>query len=189
VGIAGVSAEVVARFYGEQYAPGVGALKILALATIFVFLNYPIGALFNACDRQKMNVVLYGATMCVNAILNFILIPRYAYVGAACAFFASHAILFGASFLLARRITDYSFFTFFTHAAKVIVSAIAMLAVVFVLKTRIDVFVVIAISAIVYFAVLYVLRGFSEDQINFLRKLFIRGKDSGNVSSNDVGKI
>jgi O-antigen/teichoic acid export membrane protein len=174
IGIAGVSREIVLKFYGAQYLPGVEALKILAMATIFVFLNYPIGALFNACDRQKLNAALYGMTMCVNAILNFILIPRYEYLGAAIAFLASHSALFIVSLIFARRIVTYSARQFAAQTLKVVLSCFVMLFAIWVLTPMMNIFVVIGCAVIIYFVALFLLRGFQDDQIEFLRKIFKR---------------
>ncbi|MFH0815121.1 MAG: flippase [Candidatus Falkowbacteria bacterium] len=174
IGIAGISGEIIFKFYGAEYLPGVEALKILGIAMIFVFLNYPIGALLNACDRQKLNVSLYGATMCVNAALNFLLIPKFSYVGAAIAFLISHGLLFVVNLYFARQIINYSGARLFKILFKTVLSGLVMLACVLMLKTRINIFIVIAIAAPVYLIVLYLIRGFGKEQIKFFKEIFSR---------------
>lgn len=172
IGIAGISREIILKFYGAEYLPGVEALKILGIAMIFVFLNYPIGALLNACDRQKLNVCLYGVTMCVNAGLNFLLIPKFSYLGAAIAFLISHSLLFFVNLFFARELVNYSGGRLAKTLFKTVLSGLAMLAVVLTLKTKINILVVIAIAAPIYLIVLYLIRGFGKEQIKFFKEIF-----------------
>ncbi|MDO8261454.1 MAG: flippase, partial [Candidatus Magasanikbacteria bacterium] len=58
------------------------SLQIIMVALIFVFINFPIGSLLNACDRQKTNTNNMGIALLVSIILNLILIPKYQEVGA-----------------------------------------------------------------------------------------------------------
>ncbi|MBI5254749.1 flippase [Candidatus Falkowbacteria bacterium] len=174
IGIAGISGEIILKFYGAEYLPGVEALKILGIAMIFVFLNYPIGALLNACDKQKLNVSLYGATMCVNAALNFLLIPKFSYVGASIAFLISHCLLFLVNLFFARQIINYSCARLFKTLFKTVLSGLIMLAGILTLKMRINILVVTAISAPIYLIVLYLIRGFGKEQIKFIKEMFSR---------------
>lgn len=101
-GIYQLSDIVILNFYGNEYAESVTVLKTLIFGLIFIFLNFPLGSLLAACDKQNINTTFIGLTMVINIIANIILIPRFSYLGAAYAFLISHGFLFISSFIYAH---------------------------------------------------------------------------------------
>lgn len=172
-GLFSVAEKLITRFYGAEYSPAILVLQILSFGLIFLFLGFPLGALLNACDRQKLNAVLVGLTMCLNIVLNIILIPQLQYVGAAIAFLVSHVFLFSLALLFARKIIPYSRVALFVTFLKTIVSASVMAGVIFYLQAW-KLFLLIPVGVAVYFAVLYLLRGFSREQLGLLKQIFVR---------------
>ncbi|PIR80598.1 flippase, partial [Candidatus Kuenenbacteria bacterium CG10_big_fil_rev_8_21_14_0_10_39_14] len=47
----------------------------------FLFINFPVGYLLNACNKQLTNTINLGVTVLVSVVLNILLIPRFSYVG------------------------------------------------------------------------------------------------------------
>jgi len=172
-GLFSVAEKVIDRFYGAEYSPAILVLQILSFGLIFLFLGFPLGALLNACDRQKLNAVLVGLTMCLNVVLNIILIPQFQYVGAAIAFLISHFFLFCMALFFARQIIPYSRVALFFTFLKTLVSASVMVGVIFYLQNW-NVFLLILVGIPIYFVVLFLLRGFSREQISLLRQVFMR---------------
>ena len=99
---------IVFFFFGSAFTPSILPLQILMLGLTFIFLNFPLGSLLNSCNRQVTNTVLVGATMLFNLALNIWLIPGFGFIGAAAAFFCSHAFLFIAGMIVSSRIIPYS---------------------------------------------------------------------------------
>ncbi len=107
VGIACLADKIILSLYTAEFSPSILALQIFILAVIPIFLNYPVGSLLNACDRQARNTFNMGLTMVLNIILNLILIPYYQHVGAALAALTSLTVLFILNLGQAPKIISY----------------------------------------------------------------------------------
>jgi len=84
-GIMALSEPIINLVYGPAYMSSVIPLQIVVVSLVFVFLTYINGALLNAIDKQKLNTAILGIALLISVILNYILLPRYAIVGAAIA--------------------------------------------------------------------------------------------------------
>ena len=79
-----MSEECIAFLFGEQYLPGAPALRILSLTLILIGGSSLLGAqilMTTGRERVTMRAVTVGAV--VDAVLNLLLISRYAGMGAA----------------------------------------------------------------------------------------------------------
>lgn len=77
-----VLAQPVGRLF-RLYPESVPALRILALAIVFLFANSAFTAMLYAIDRQNLFAWTTGIAVVVNIGLNLILIPIYGYLAAA----------------------------------------------------------------------------------------------------------
>lgn len=77
------------------WGASVPTLHILITSLLFVFVNYPLGNLLNACNRQTVNTVNTGIALIINVIANLLLIPRYTFLGTAVAYTLSSIVLVG----------------------------------------------------------------------------------------------
>ena len=104
----------------------------------------------------------------INVILNLFLIPSFGYVGAAIATIAAESFLLIAYlYFISRSIFKVSF-----H--KIIVKPIIACGVMggFIFQFReINIAILIMISIIIYFGLLYLLKGISDDDISLFKKL------------------
>jgi O-antigen/teichoic acid export membrane protein len=66
----------------SQYPQSGAALRILALAVVFMFVDNTFAAVLNAIDRQKLFAYVALSGLVINLGLNMILIPRFGYLGA-----------------------------------------------------------------------------------------------------------
>ena len=76
-------ADKIILIFKSDYAAAILPLRIIMAALLFIFLNFPVGALLNACDRQAINTRNMGLALLASVGLNIILIPRLAAAGAA----------------------------------------------------------------------------------------------------------
>lgn len=159
-GIAALADEIILKIYGSAYTPAILPLQILIFSLIFIFLQYPVGSLLNACNRQALNTTLMGVTMVLNVILNIILIPQYQLVGAAIAALASQVFLFGAGLLWAGKIIEYDKLFLGKATIKALLAAVLMGAVVWFTKSAISFF-TIPLGVLVYLGILYFSRAIS----------------------------
>ena len=158
-GIFSLAEPLILKIYGATYVASVLPLQVAIFAVVFIFLNYPVGSLLNATDRQMANTAIMGVSMLINVILNVILIPRFSYLGAAISTVISHALLFIIGLIFARRVVAYNKKFIFTALFKIVISAGAMSAVIIYLRPYIYWIFLVPIGAIVYFALLFLLRG------------------------------
>ena len=94
LGVIALAKPLMLKVYTIEYAPSILPLQILIISLVFLFLNFPLGSLLNACNRQTRNTVHIGIVMVINIVLNVILIPKYSYIGAAIASSISTFLMF-----------------------------------------------------------------------------------------------
>lgn len=158
-GIFSLAEPVILKLYGASYAASVLPLQVAIFTVIFIFLNYPIGSLLNATDRQMTNTAIMGVCMGLNVVLNVILIPRFSYLGAAISAVISHALLFTIGLIFAGRIVDYNKKFIFSALFKIVLSAGVMSAAIIYLRPYVYWIFLVPIGAVIYFGLLFLIHG------------------------------
>ncbi len=142
--------------YGSEYLPATLTFQILIITLLLVFPGILISNYILAHDKQKKLAPYAGVGAIGNVILNMILIPLYGIVGSAIATVGANLIYNGFAWRLAKKINNFSTFQ---HLFKIIAATILMSAVVFLLKTLdIHVLINIAVSGLIYLAILFTLK-------------------------------
>ena len=159
---------VILHIYSSEFTNSVIALQILAASLIFIFVNYLMGYLLNAIDRQKLFTLTSGITTIFNILLNVILIPKYSYIGAAVATLISEILSFSMIYYLTSK-NKFSI-NLAKIVAKPIIANIAMIGFVIYLK-NLHLILIISISAIIYFLVILAIKGIGKEEINLLQSL------------------
>jgi O-antigen/teichoic acid export membrane protein len=173
-GIAILARPIIQSFYGAEYLPSTLPLQVLMLGLLFVFLNFPLGSLMNSCDKQVTNTELVGVTMVINIILNIILIPKYSFVGSAVAFLISHSLLFLAGLVIAKRIIPYKKRSLLWIGLRSLVSVGVMAGVLYLLLDYLYFAWLIIIGAVIYFAMMFLVRGLTRVDIEYFYKVLIK---------------
>ncbi|MBI5466815.1 MAG: flippase [Candidatus Kerfeldbacteria bacterium] len=70
---------IILQFYKSLWVDAVWPLRMLAVAMPMLFLNYPVGYLLNAANRQTRNTINIAITVVTNIALNLIFIQQYSY--------------------------------------------------------------------------------------------------------------
>ena len=88
---------------GQGYSGSIMTIKILAWASIPVFLNHALNILLLAAHKEK--IFVWTATICTvfNVSANLVLIPRFSFIGAAVATLLTEILLFAQNCLLVQR--------------------------------------------------------------------------------------
>lgn len=160
---------------GDSYLPSAGVLRVLVFVLIPIFLDFPIGSLLNAADRQKTKTVIMGISMIINVVLNAILIPKYGILGAAIAGLISFSFLFVASFYFIHKIIPgFSIWLFLKTVLPILFSGFIMLGVTIWLKSAVGWLCIIPISAFVYFVALLLFKSIMIDDLLLVKRL-VRG--------------
>lgn len=133
-GIAAVAPELVRLVYGEEFAPSILAVQLLILSLLPIFLDFPIGSLLNASDRQMTQTKLMGMATAISVALNLALIPRYGVMGVVVASIVSHVVLLVGGFIAVGRFLDWPAGRFVSLALRSGLAAAAMYAAVVLAK-------------------------------------------------------
>lgn len=172
IGLVLLADRIIIYVFSQEFTNSITTLQILSASLIFVFVNYLMGYLLNAIDKQRLFTLTVTTTAVINIILNLILIPKYSYIGAASATLISEIINFGMLYYFTSKNM------FGVNIGKIIakpaVATLLMIAAVIYFKNLHLIFIV-AISSIVYFGALFLLKGMGRDDIHILQS-FIKRK-------------
>lgn len=173
-GIWSLAPEIITFFYSDQYLSSILPLQVLVFVLIFIFLDFPIGSLLNATDRQATKTGIMGATMVVNLVGNLVLIPRYEIVGASIAALLSFVFMFSAGWIAARSVVKMTLADLWHSTWHVLTSAVAMAAVVVWVKSFIPFYIAIIVGALVYVGFGFALGGMTREHVAQVKVLLRR---------------
>jgi O-antigen/teichoic acid export membrane protein len=174
VGISVLAQDIILQIYTSDYLPSVLPLQILMAGLIFSFVSFPIGALLNACDRQKTQTMIVAGVLLVNIVLNIFFIPIYGIVAAAIAALVGNILLTVIGYLCIPRITPISHRFFLRTVLQVSLSTVIMGIVVFFIKDLAHFTIAILAGMVVYIAMLFFVRAISRSDVAELQLLLKR---------------
>lgn len=149
-------------------------LRISILALFFIFVNFPIGSLLNACDRQRRNLLFMAIVAITSVSANFILIPKFQAIGASITVLVTNAIMFVLGILEARKIINYSPRKNLVTLGKSLWAAAVMTMIVFYGKNYMPIFFATILGGVLYFIFLYLVGGFKKQDIKSILVSFKR---------------
>ena len=171
-------ADKIVLLFKSQFNEAIIPLQVIIISVIFMFINFPIGSLLNACDKQKKNTANMGIVLGVYVILNLILIPKYQAVGASIAVTTGHILMTLLGLYWATKTIKFSYSKIIMIFLKALTSAVIMAFLVVYLKGIINIFAVIALGGMIYFGLLFLFRAFSwQDAVSMYRLFFHQQKN------------
>jgi len=169
-----VLADKIILLFKAGYGGALLPLQISIISLFFIFINFPIGSLLNACDQQKKNTFNMGIVMVVSIVLNLLLISRYQAVGASITMLFTNVLMFILGIYQVKKIIIYRSTKNLKIFAKVLLASVAMGLIIYLGKTYLNVFVATLMGAVIYFGLLFVLGGFQKADLNSIRQSFKR---------------
>lgn len=170
IGIFAVANDVVPLIYGYDYVGSVLPLQVLIFVLLFIFLDFPIGALLNADDRQSTKTLIMGATMVINVIANFVLIPSHGVLGASISALISFVFLFAVGMVAIRKSLKYDLKKLVRIWSPIVLSGLLMFLVVEGIEQYVHVAVEVIAGGIMYIGCLLVFKAVEFDKIRELFK-------------------
>ena len=168
VGLYLLAGRIIYFFYGASYSGSKIALQIISWYLFIKFLNFLLGTVLSSIDKQNKRMLGQGLTAIFNVLLNILLIPLIGYVGAAWSTFATEVFLFVLYyFYVSKSMYFYNFTVILMKPAIAVV--IMSLAVEFL---GFGLVATALFSALVYFAVLFILKTFDKDDYSILKTIF-----------------
>lgn len=166
-------ADKIILIFKPEYLAAVLPLQIIIASLPFIFLNFPIGAALNACDRQKLNTLNMGIALTVSIIMNIILIPRLGVIGACLTVLITNLLMFIIGMSIVPRIIEYRPQKIISVLYKVVISVIAMSLLIIYLKASLSILILVPLGAIIYFGLMFVLGGIKKEDILSIYKSFV----------------
>lgn len=152
---------------GGKYTGAVVALRILALAPAFSFVNMVYNYLIVIQNRQRNLIWVSCIGIAANVSLNLYAIPRFSYIGSAVATVVTEGMGMALSIMIATRALQVG--PAWSNVAKSIIACLAMAATVLALQHTllrgvgvVDTALLAAAGVAVWALVLFVTRGFDE---------------------------
>lgn len=167
-----VLADRIVLIFKEDYSGAALPLRISIIALFFIFINFPIGSLLNACDRQKRNTFNIGLVTVASVFLNLLLIPQWAAVGASITVLVTNILMTVLGLREAKKIIPYRLKKNLAVLGKAISASFLMAIAVFILAEFLPILVAVLGGGIFYFFFLYLFRGFSKEDIISVAKSF-----------------
>lgn len=175
IGIGGtiLAPKVINLLYGETYMSAVPAFYILIWTFVAQGINFVFPQLEIACNKQNVYMKIMALGVLLNIVLNFLLIPGHGIVGAATATVAADILALVLFYAASRQIVKIDLIRLLCIP---FCAALLMGAAIFFLKT-LNMGFVILIGAIIYFALLVMMKYIKKDEIIFLVRLNSRNTE------------
>jgi len=82
MGVSFFSEEIILLVYDKDFSPSAPALSLLIWALFFIFINAPVGNIIATSKRVYAFLPYAIGNTLLNILLNFLLIPKYSFLGA-----------------------------------------------------------------------------------------------------------
>ncbi|MDD5291490.1 MAG: flippase [Patescibacteria group bacterium] len=172
-----VTANKIILVFKSGFAEAVLPMQIIIASLVFLFVNFPIGSLLNACDRQKTNTINMGIVMAFSVVLNLFLISRFQAIGASLTVLFSNILMFILGIYWVGKIIDYRKIKIILVFLKSLIAAGLMGGLVLYFKPLVNIFILVPSAAILYFILLFLLGGFKKEDIISIYKSFAKKQD------------
>ena len=96
--------EIILLIYNDEYLPSASALLLLLWALFIIFLNAPVGNVIASSKRMHAFLPFAIGNTLMNIVLNFLLIPKYSFLGASFATLLTECVSFIIHLYFIKRI-------------------------------------------------------------------------------------
>ncbi len=172
IGTTILAERIIILIYGVQYSPSVDALRILVWASVLSFFNYTPATYLTSTNRQRTLMIFTFIAAILNLVLNFILIPRFSYNGAAVATVFSEFVV-GMLMVFNIHKSENLLSSLMNITFKSLVAGVIMAAFLLVFHDYMLILLIL-FAAIVYFIALYIVNGFEEEDISLFKQILER---------------
>jgi len=171
VGTTVVAHKIIFLLWGENFLQAVLALKILIWVSALSFVTTIINYFLIAINKQKISIYIIGTSLILNIFLNIALVPKFSYIG------ASIAVLLSQIAVLCLTVS-YLYFhlkinPFPKEMIRILLAALLMGSLTYIIKGD-SFFPVVFASAVIYFLLLFVLKGFRIDDFYLIKQIILK---------------
>jgi len=166
-----LSKQIIFFIYGPEYSPAILVLVILSCSIPFMFLDFIVSGLLNACEKQKTNTLIHGIGVGIFIILNFLLIPHLAHYGSALSVFFGFLIIFILEVLAAKKVVEMNKKYLLKKIGLIFFSSVLMGLVLILIKNRVHILISVIVGAGIYFTLAYLFNLIEKKDILFLKNM------------------
>lgn len=177
VGGAILAEPLIRIIFGEEFLPGVTALKIIAFGAAFQSLRVVGTKYFAGIGEPNIGMNFIIVSAAVDLLLNIILIPKYGITGAAIATSVSYFIMV----ILSYRYIQTKIKISLDFIPKCFIASCFMAIIIFItMQTGVNSILklasIILIGATSYFICLYIIHGFSKEELALIKRYLHKNK-------------
>ena len=165
VGIAIVGDNIISLAWSPFFKLAAPALQVLSLSLPFVFLNYPIGYVLNAANKQHLNTIHMAVALLVNIGINITLIPTWSFMGSAVAFVFSSIVLVVLNVIHVARIVHVDWWAYTVLLLKLSAASVIMAFILYWVQSAYPFAVVLLIAVVVYAVLVLLFRIVEIEQV------------------------
>jgi O-antigen/teichoic acid export membrane protein len=160
--------KIIFLLYDKSFTLSILPLQILIIAIYFVAIKILVQTLL--CAINKQNLIAFAALtgVIINIILNLLMIPNYGHIGAAVATLITEAAVFCIGFYFISK--HFHKLLSIKYIYKPIMASFVMGL--FIYLADLNLIVLIIGSVIIYLTTLYLIKGFNDNDISLLKKVF-----------------
>ena len=165
---------IILKMYGPVFGAAVISLQIIITGLLFTFLNFPVGNLLNACNKQTINTINMGIALVFNVVINVILIPRYTYIGASIAALSTTVFLFLLGLPWISTIIKYNWKFLVLKLTKTLLASLIMGLAIYFLRDKVNIVFVVALAGVIYFFMIFLTGGIKRQDISTIYESSIK---------------
>lgn len=174
VGTTLLASKMILLIFGAEYTNSIIALQLLIWSMGLMIVYGTFAQLFNSVNKQLIGTIVVIICAIFNVILNLILIPKYSLTGASISIVATQFLGLALSYVWSRRI-GYGMSPKNTIATTVRIGVASIVMCLFILALKnFYILALIPMSALLYFAVLYIIGGIDKEDRLLLRQIIRR---------------
>lgn len=147
---------------GKDFSASAPILQILIFATAIIFVNVIFGYSIVILGKQKQLIWGYIATAAISLILYLIFIPKFSYFAAAYITILSELMIFTINVIVSIRTSKY--IPKLTVAWKSLLASVMMSGFILLIY-RLPLLIILPLATIVYFVILYGLKGIQKETV------------------------
>ena len=173
VGTTLLASRIINFVYGYEYFQGAVALQLLIWAVVIIFIDIPFANSLVAVDRQNKFTIFVTMSAVINLILNFLLIPTFGIIGASIATIIAELNLLILSYIEMKKIV---FINPFIYMGRPILASIILGIFISLFSPYAHLLIVVFVSMTVYFFALYIFKGITTEDIQFVRDKILKSQ-------------
>ena len=166
------STDIVLLIYGPEFADSASVLSILIWTVCLLFAASPGNILLESSHREVTVTKIYAIAAVFNIALNFVLIPRFSFIGAAMTTVISDILIVIIQKYVIHKIGYRPDNKLYYDLIKIATGAgILGIALHYL---HLNMWVAIPVGIVIYFTVIYLLRFFDDDDKYVIREILGR---------------